>query len=79
MEAGVNAQVPPVGYPEHDRLIALLNPPEALASMVSEVDPPRATVAEPDDSPSVKSVPAAALGTRIPNKPCVCELPPAVK
>ena len=76
---GANAHVTPVGRPLHDKLIGLLKPPEALALIVTAVDPPRVTVAEGAESVREKSVPAAAAGTRLANSPLVCEGPPAVK
>ena len=70
--AGLNAQVTPVtpvGCPVHERLIALLNPPEAVAEMFRFVEPPRATVAEVADNCSEKSFPAAGVGTSVANNP----------
>ena len=71
IELGVNAQVTPAGSPVHDKLIGLLKPPELDASMVTEVDAPRVTVADGDESDSEKSVPAAAAGTSVANRPLV--------
>jgi len=79
IEDGANAHVTPVGWPEHDKLIVLLNPPDPLASIVNEVEPPRITVAAGADNPREKSVPAAALGTSVANNPRVCVLHPVVK
>src|SRR5215469_8170204 len=76
---GANPHVTPVGSPVHDRLIALLKPPEPPALIVSAVDPPRVTDAEGAESVREKSVPAAAAGTKLANSPLVCEGPPAVK
>lgn len=76
---GANEHVTPVGRPLHDKPIGLLKPPEALALIVTAVDPPRVTVAEGAESVREKSVPAVAAGTRLANSPLVCEGPPAVK
>jgi hypothetical protein len=77
--AGLKAHVTPVGCPVQERLIAVLNPPEAVDEMFKFVEPPRATVAEGTDSCREKSFPADAVGTSLANNPCVWVAPPAVK
>jgi hypothetical protein len=76
---GENAHVTPDGKPVHERLIGLLKPPAAAASMVTLVEPPRVTVADVAESISEKLLGAVAAGTRVANSPCVCEALPAVK